>query len=50
VAGPLFIRDLYFRILAQLLVLPRLCFLLFHVVDFTELLCFTELLFAFKMG
>jgi len=25
-------------------------FLLFHVLDFTQLLCFTEPLLAFKMG
>jgi hypothetical protein len=50
VAGPLFIRDLSFRISVQLLFLPHLCFLLFHVLDFTQLLCFIEMLLAFKMG
>jgi hypothetical protein len=25
----------------------QLCFLLFHVLDFTQLLCFTEMLFSF---
>ena len=31
------------RIEIQLLSLPRTCFLLFHALDFTELLCFTEM-------
>ena len=42
----IFLPELKYNFLS----LPQLCFLLFHALDFTELLCFTEMLLAFKMG
>ena len=45
VAGPLFIRDRSFRISTQLFISSQLCFLLFHALDFTQLLCCTQMPF-----
>ena len=48
--GPAFYPRSFFLNCSTAFVFPDFAFLLFHFLYFTQLLCFTEMLLAFKMG